>query len=192
MKKVALLLIDVQKGFDDPIWGERNNPNAENNIKALLSEWRKKGYPIIHIKHCSLEINSPLHPNENGNDFKDEAKPQNGEKQFTKTVNSAFIGTDLEKYLRNQNIEVLVFVGFTTDHCVSTSVRMAANLGFRATLISDATVTFNRIGIDNIHYTADEIQKIHLTSLNGEFCDIKTTTQIIDNNSHLCQTIIDG
>ncbi len=53
MKKTALLVIDVQKGFDDPSWGKRNNPDAESNIALLLSEWRKHELPIIHIRHCS-------------------------------------------------------------------------------------------------------------------------------------------
>ena len=179
MSKVALVSIDFQKGFDDPIWGVRNNPDAEEKMALLLTEWRDKGFPVIHIQHCSVEENSPLRPDFPGNEFKDEAKPLLGEKVFTKTVNSAFIGTELEKYLRKNSIESLVIAGLTTDHCVSTTTRMAGNLGFDVTLVSDATATFDRKGEDGIHYLADQIHKIHLASLNGEFCTVLTSMEVL-------------
>ena len=179
MKNVALVIIDVQKGFDDPFWGSRNNPDAEAKIELLIAEWRKNSQPIIHVRHCSPESNSPLRPDQPGNEFKDEAKPIAGEKQFTKTVNSAFIGTDLEEYLRSCAIESLVIVGLTTDHCVSTTTRMAGNLGFNVSLVSDATATFDRRGEDGTQYSACDIHNIHLASLNGEFCVVRTTEQVL-------------
>lgn len=179
MEKTALLIIDVQKGFDDPSWGKRNNPDAEVNIATLLSAWRKHKLPIIHIQHCSVNSNSPLHPQQPGNDFKKEVLPLSGETKFSKTVNSAFIGTELENYLHQLDITSLVIVGMTTDHCVSTSTRMAGNLGFSVTLVSDATATFDRKDHDGIHYSADEIHAISLASLNGEFCEVRSTTEVL-------------
>ena len=180
MKKTALLVIDVQKGFDDPSWGKRNNPGAESNIALLLSEWRKHELPIVHIQHCSVEPNSLLRPELPGSEFKEEAQPLPGEKQFSKTVNSAFIGTELEKYLQERDITSLVIVGLTTDHCVSTSTRMAANLGFNVTLVSDATATFDREGYDGALYSADDIHKINLVNLNGEFCIVRSTEEVLN------------
>lgn len=75
MRKTALLVIDVQKGLDDPSLGKRNNSDAEANIALLLSEWRKHELPVIHIRHCSVEPNSPLRPELPGNEFKEEAQP---------------------------------------------------------------------------------------------------------------------
>ncbi len=178
-KKTALLVIDVQKGLDDPSWGKRNNPDAESNIALLLAAWRKHEMPIIHIRHCSVAPSSPLRPELPGNEFKDEARPLPGEKQFSKTVNSAFIGTGLEQYLHEQDISSLVIVGLTTDHCVSTSTRMAGNLGFTVTLVSDATATFERAGYDGARYSADDIHKINLVSLDGEFCTVRSTEDIL-------------
>jgi nicotinamidase-related amidase len=179
MKKVALLVIDVQKGFDDPSWGNRNNPDAEANIASLISGWRKKKQPIIHVQHCSHEPDSPLRSDAPGYGFKDEARPVAGEKHFVKSVNSAFIGTDLEGYLRDSEVESLVVVGFTTDHCVSTTTRMAGNLGFKVRLVSDATATFDRRGEDGTLYLAGDIHNIHLASLNGEFCTVRSAEQIL-------------
>jgi nicotinamidase-related amidase len=179
MKKTALLVIDVQKGLDDPSWGQRNNPDAESNIALLLSAWRKHELPVIHIRHCSVVPNSPLRPERPGNAFKEEAQPLPGEKQFSKLANSAFIGTELEQYLREQDISSLMIVGLTTDHCVSASTRTAADLGFDVTLISDATATFDREGHDGTRYPANDIHKINLASLNGEFCTVRSTEEVL-------------
>ncbi len=179
MKNVALLVIDVQKGLDDPRMGVRNNPDAESNIELLLAHWRKVNKPVVHVQHCSLEPDSPLREGLPGNEFKPQALPLPEEKQFKKSVNSAFIGTGLETYLHENKIQYLVVVGLTTDHCVSTSVRMAGNLGFDVTLVSDATATHGRFGINGDQYSGDEIHNINLASLNGEFCQVKTTNEVL-------------
>ena len=168
----ALIVIDVQVGFDDPKWGIRNNPDAEQNIANLINHWRDKSRPVIHVQHCSTEDDSPLHPDKPGAEFKACAVPIDGERVFKKSVNSAFIGTSLEKHLRDKQIDELVIVGLTTDHCVSTTTRMAGNLGFKVLLVSDATATFNRKGADGKEYSADEIFEVHLASLHGEFCKV--------------------
>ena len=179
MSKTALLVIDVQKGLDDPYWGKRSNPDAESNIALLLSAWRKHQLPVIHIRHCSVRPTSPLRPELPGNEFKEEAQPLPEEKQFSKTGNSAFIGTGLETTLQENDISSLVIVGLTTDHCVSASTRTAADLGFTVTLISDATAAFDREGHDGALYSAEEIHKIHLASLHGEFCTVRSTEEVL-------------
>lgn len=175
----ALLLIDVQQGFDDPRWGARNNPDAEQRIVDMLEAWRAVGRPVIHIQHLSLELHSPLREDTTGHAFKDEARPMPGELVFRKHVNSAFIGTELEAHLRANGIEALVVVGLTTDHCVSTTTRMAANLGFNVTVVEDATATFERRGPDGTHYSADLVHRLALASLHGEFATVKNSKDML-------------
>lgn len=176
----VLIIIDVQKGFDlVDYWGRRNNPEAESNIESLLKLWRRTKRPVVHVQHVSTEPQSPLRPGQPGNDFKDAVAPIEGEHVETKNVNSAFIGTGLEQYLRSNGIKTLVIAGLTTDHCVSTSTRMAGNLGFQTYLAADATATFDRIGHDGRHYDAQSMHDHALASLNGEFATILTTDQIM-------------
>ena len=169
----------MQVGFDAPYWGTRNNPSLEKNVETILKYWRNHPLPVIHIKHCSTEANSPLRESHTGNEFKAECQPIKDEIIFKKSVNSAFIGTSLEQHLKENNFHNLVIVGLTTDHCISTTTRMAGNLGFDVTLISDATATFDRTGPDGSKFTADEIHNIHLASLNGEFCKVITTQELL-------------
>lgn len=179
-KTHALLLIDVQRGFDDPFWGKRNNPRAEENIQKLLSIFRDRKKPIIHIQHLSRSLDSPLHPKESGVEFMNFAKPIFGERIFQKNVNSAFIGTNLEEILRQDGITDLVVVGISTDHCVSTTVRMAANLGFNTWLIADATIAFERKAYDGTCYPADTVHAVALASLHDEFSTVMNTNRAIE------------
>ena len=179
MNPPALIVIDVQKGLDHPSFGNRNNPQAESNIATLLRFWREKELPLVHIRHCSTESNSSLGQESPGNAYKEEAIPLAGEIEFTKNVNSAFIGTGLEQHLHDLNISNLVIVGLTTDHCVSTSVRMAENLGFKVTLVADATAAFGHDGVDGNYIDAEIVHAVNLASLNGEFCEVKNTEDII-------------
>jgi nicotinamidase-related amidase len=188
----ALLLIDVQKGFDSPYWGIRNNPQAEANMKRILDVWRRTVRPVVHVRHMSVEPDSPLRPNQSGNEFKPETAPIEGERVEEKVVNSAFIGTKLEAYLRGHGIETVVIVGLTTDHCVSTSTRMAGNLGFRTYVICDATATFSRTGYDGRKYDAEEIHHYALASLHDEFATVLTTEQLLRLSDHQDEEAFNG
>jgi nicotinamidase-related amidase len=170
----ALILIDIQKGFDDiGYWGgQRNNPNAEKNAARLLKLWRERNLLIFHVKHCSTNPQSLLRESVAGNEFKDEVKPIGLEPIIKKNVNSAFIGTDLKERLDKGGITKLVIAGLTTDHCVSTTTRMAGNLGYETYLVSDATATFNKKGMKGQNYSAEIIHETALASLNGEFATV--------------------
>lgn len=179
-KPTALLIIDVQQGLDAPHLGARNNPGAELRMQALLAAWREVAWPVVHVQHMSTRPESTLRPELPGNAIKPEVAPLPGEPLFRKTVNSAFIGTELEAHLRRSGIDRLVVIGLTTDHCISSSVRMAANLGFEVTVVEDATATFERVGPDGTHYPARAMHDLALASLHDEFARVRSTRAVLD------------
>lgn len=177
----ALLLIDIQKGFEDlEYWGgRRNNPDAELKAGQLLTHWRQKGWPVFHAMHNSTNPNSPLVKGKVGNPIQDVVAPIDGEPVFEKNVNSAFIGTGLEELLRKQGIQRLVIAGMTTEHCISTSVRMAANLGYEVWLVADACACFDTIGPNGKLFPAQLIHEVELAALDGEFAKVVNLEHIL-------------
>ena len=175
----VLLLIDNQVGLDRP--APRSTPTYEENIPKLLSVFREHRYLVFHVAHHSVLPASKLNPQTNpgGEAFYPFAQPIEGEPVFVKHVNSAFIGTNLEEELRNVGVKELFIAGLTTDHCVSTSVRMAANLGVvgeggTVYLIEDATGTWGKGGWD-----AETVHKVHVASLDDEFASIVKTEDVV-------------
>lgn len=175
----VLLVIDVQEGFDDPRWGRRNNPGAEGNIARLLQAWRRTGRPVVFVRHDSREPGSPLAPGSPGNRIKPEVAPLDGETVLAKHAHGPFVGTDLEQRLRAAGWRTVVVTGLTTDHCCSTTARMAADMGFETYVVSDATATFDRRGPDGRVFEADLVHAAELAALHGEFARVVTTRELL-------------
>ena len=180
----ALLLIDIQQGFRDPVWGKRNNDDAERNAGAILTAARNSELLILHVQHASTDRTSPLHPPHDGFAFAPEVVPHAGEPVFKKSVNSAFIGTDLDSYLREREVERLLIAGITTNHCVSTSVRMAANLGFTVYLIEDACTAFDRVDHSGRSFSAADVHALSVANLHDEFAKIVKTEDVVRSLKH--------
>ncbi len=173
----ALIMIDWQQGFDDHAYwgGNRNNPDAEANALALLGHWRSQKHPVFHCIHDSRDPDSLLRLEKTGGRLIAGFEPQDGEPLIVKHVNSCFIGTDLEARLHAANITDLVICGLTTNHCVSTTTRMAGNLGFNVKLVGDACATFDRRGADGMLYEAQLVHDISLANIHNEFCVVTNT-----------------
>lgn len=180
-KKACLLVIDVQKAFDEieALGNKRNNPGAVGKIAGLLDAFRSEGGDVIHIRHASLEADSLFRQERPGFAAKPETAEKPGETVIVKHVNSSFIGTDLEKILDERGIEALVITGATTNHCVETTTRMAGNLGYATYLVSDATWTFDRTGVDGKRIAAADIHYMSLSNLQEEFASVKTAEAVL-------------
>ncbi|KAJ5495448.1 hypothetical protein N7539_000564 [Penicillium diatomitis] len=225
-RPTALVLIDNQFAFTNPAtvshWGSsRSNPHYEANLQSLLHHFRtaratspsaSKNLHIIHVFHASDSPTSPLHQEHPSGGIQplDFAIPaaDGSEPVFWKDVNSAFIGTELESHLRKLNIRQIVFAGLTTDHCVSTTVRMAANLRI-VDILWGTDLTYRQKG-DHIHdfelvdakgeqddgriilaadatatfakggFDAETVHQVSVASLEGEFADVLRTEMIVE------------
>jgi len=177
----ALIVVDVQRGFDDRAhWGPRDNPACEDNIATLLALWRDRSWPVVLVRHDSPDPRSPLATGTPGNDFKDVIT---GEPDLlvSKTVNSSFHGTpDLHAWLQEEGIEQVVICGITTNHCCETTARVAGNLGYDTRFVIDAAHTFDRPALDGSIIPATTVSRMTAANLHGEFATIVTTRALAE------------
>lgn len=181
-KNPALLLVDIQKAFLEKDYPGliRNNEHAEFICGKILKKWRTLDLPIIHVRHSSSNPESKLHKLRPGFEFNDYVRPLETEMVLTKEVNSAFIGTNLENILIKSQIDTLVIVGMTTNHCISTTVRMSGNLGFDTYLISDSTACYNTKGMNGEIIDCNTIYNSALASLQEEFATVIDSKELFD------------
>jgi len=175
----ALLVIDVQEGFDDPRWGKRNNPAMEANVERLISHWRATQRPVVYVRHDSVEADSPLRPDRPGNALKGIVSSE-PDLLVTKSVNAAFYGEpNLDDWLRSRDIDAIVVTGIQTNFCCETTARVAGNLGYDTYFVLDATHTFDMEAYDGSTITADELARVTATNLHGEFGTVINTADLL-------------
>lgn len=182
----ALLVIDMQRGFDDlDFWGPTANPDCEANVAALIERWQKDAEPLVVVRHDSGSVGSPLHPASPGHAFVDAVAAVESAVLVTKNVNSAFYGDpDLHAWLGERGIRELVICGIQTNMCVETTARMAGNLGYDVTVVLDATRTFDLSaevpGLGAVTCTAGELMAdTALVLQQGGFARIARTADLV-------------
>ena len=177
--RTALVVIDVQLGFDDPAWGPRDNVACEENIALLLAAWRAGDRPVVFVRHDSTEQGSPLAAGTPGNAFKPVVAGRPN-LLVAKSVSSAFSGTPLlDPWLREHTIGALAICGITTNHCCETTARMAGNLGYEVFFAIDATHTFDRRALDGATIPARELSRTTAANLHGEFARVVQTRDLV-------------
>ena len=177
----ALIIIDVQEAIDCFSQSPRNNIDAEAKISGLLEHWRGENRPIVHVRHSSKFTESPYHSTSRHFDFKQQVKPIDGECIITKSENCAFINTHLEQHLKALKITELVICGVVTNHSVDATVRIASALGFRVFVPHDATAAFAMQTTTGKNITADDVHWVFLTNLDGEYCEVTNTAELLES-----------
>ncbi|MFC7488279.1 cysteine hydrolase family protein [Knoellia sp. CPCC 206453] len=166
----ALVLIDIQNGFDDAAWG-RPGPDAaaaQERMRELAHKWGESGRPLVVVRHDSTSSASPLRPGQPGNDVVAWVAELKADVLVTKSVNSAFIGEpDLDGWLRGRGISQIVVIGIQTNMCVETTSRMGGNLGYDVIVPIDATSTFDLAGPDGAVMSAEDLARATATNLHG-------------------------
>jgi len=187
----ALIVVDVQNEFSSA--GLRfvpNHPQALNQIHAQVEKARSSLRPIAWVRHFNKPDESKAFvPGTWGSELSPGVGPKTGfgpEKLFDKQVYGAFTGTDLESWLRSNNVSQVLIVGFYAHGCLSTSAREALVRGF------DVAVDPNATGSTDMHHpllghqTADEVRRyalLHLTNMG-------VTLAPLDDAQHLTEAPI--
>lgn len=174
-----LVVINAQKALHDPARGRRSNTRAEENISRILTSWRKRRQPIVHVKHVSENPASFFYRESEGVEFIATFAPLKNEMIIEKSKASAFTGTNLEKVVHQIKTPALVLVGFTGGECIDATARQASDLGFETFVIGDATATFDIVGPKGKLIRAEKVHKNTLDHLHAFFAEVLETDSLL-------------
>ena len=136
----ALILIDIQNTYTRGVMALEGVEPAIDEAAALLDRARTAGVPVIHVQHDAGE-GSPYDVRAEIGAIVDRVAPREGEAVVVKNFPNAFVGTDLDRRLREVSATNLVLAGFMTHMCVNSTARGAFNAGFAPSVIAAATAT---------------------------------------------------
>lgn len=175
--KMALLVIDVQESFRHaPYWQENCVAPFLENIQRLIDGAVARNIPVVQIFHVDED-----HAFRRESGFVKTMEPVriSPDKIIEKHRHSAFVGTELESWLRAQRIERLIICGIRSEQCCETTTRHGSDLSFEIDYVSEATLTFDMEDLQGAVLTAAQIIHRTETVLAGRFATIKTVEQVL-------------
>jgi nicotinamidase-related amidase len=179
MPDTALLVIDIQNDYFPGGAMELEGADAAGAKAAdAIRSFREKNLPVIHVRHLSVRPGSTFFlPGTKGAEIHALVAPKSGETVIEKNFPNSFRNTDLKATLDQKQIKNLVVAGMMTHMCVDASVRHAADLGYKITLLGDACATrAQSYGGEKV--PAKQVHAAFLAALNGFYAKVVPTHEL--------------
>jgi nicotinamidase-related amidase len=138
----ALIVIDVQESFRQrETWQAASDPEVAVQVARLVEHAREQGQLVIWVLHAEPGSDTVFDPANGHVRLIDGLTRADGEPLLTKTAHNAFTTTNLQQILTARGIRALITCGIRTEQCVETTTRLASDLGYDVTFVTDATAT---------------------------------------------------
>ncbi|MFE2922200.1 isochorismatase family protein [Streptomyces goshikiensis] len=171
----TLIMIDFQNTYRTGVMALEGAEAALAAGARLLAAARAAGTPVVHVVNDGGE-NTPYDIRAEIGAISAEVAPVGGEPVVVKELPNAFHGTDLEKTLRELGSGTeLVLAGFMTHMCVTFTAQGAFSLGYRPTVVAEATATRPLTSPDGTVVTAAALRTAALTTIGDLFGPIAPT-----------------
>src|SRR5687767_1323651 len=179
MPDTALVIIDIQNDYFPGGAMELEGADAAgSHAGKALAQFRAKGQPIIHVRHLSVRQGATFFlPNTRGAEIHAAVKPQRDETVIEKNFPNSFRNTPLQAELERRGIKNLVVAGMMTHMCVDATVRHAADLGYKVTLLGDACATRAQ-SYAGEKVSARQVHAAFLAALNGFYAKVVDTHEL--------------
>src|SRR5258708_6866386 len=117
--------------------------------------WREgdfKGWKRMNPSQIGVNQTQGFAAGTRGGEFHPEFGPRDGDVVVHEHWGqSGFANTDLDAQLKQREIQEIILVGMIANTCVESTARFGMELGYRVTLVKDATAAFNREGMHTAH-----------------------------------------
>ena len=173
MADTALVIIDIQNDyFPGGAMELEGSDAAAAKAAQTLKSFREKKLPVFHVRHLSTRPGSTFFlPGTQGAEIHAAVRPQGDEKVIEKNFPNSFRATQLQDELQGVGVKNLVIAGMMTHMCVDASVRHAADLGYKITLLGDACATrAQKISGETV--PARQVHLAFLAALNGFYAKV--------------------
>lgn len=160
LRDPVLVLVDLQKDFcrlpPESETEESEFATILDAAAAFLNRYRQTGRtpilvrtthdehsnsPVWAQKYAGRDRQMPCRTGTDGAEFADPIPVESDDIRVTKHRYSAFYGTDLETYLRSNDVSRLLVGGVNTNVCVASTVIDAFNRDYDVTLLEDCTTS---------------------------------------------------
>lgn len=176
----ALLLIDIQNDyFPGGKMVLEESPEASEKAKQVLSLFRERGVPLVHIQHISARPGASFFiSGTEGVEIHTNVKPVPGELVIQKHYPNSFRDTSLLEHLKRKNTDHVVIAGMMTHMCVDATTRAAFDYGFQCTVLHDACAT-RTISFNNDIVPAKQVHAAFLAALGAVYTKVISTDDFI-------------
>ncbi len=176
MAHSALLIIDVQLSFlHRPFWSENDIPAFQQALSSLIEGCRRHDVALVDILHNSGDGPFSL---ASGLVKRMPFLTHTADVTLIKHVHNALTDSGLHQWLQEQEIGHLIIAGMRTEQCCETTARVASDLGYRVTFVTEATLTFPMTH-DGRTLSAAELKHHTETVLVDRFADIRTAAECL-------------
>ena len=177
--KRALLVIDVQNEYFTGQLPVSYPETSMANILRVMDSANAAGIPVVVIQHAAPQPDSSVFRRGSAEwQLRPEVAVRPRAALIHKSMPGSFTGTDLERWLREHQIDTIVVSGYMTQMCCDTTARQACDLGFKVEFLSDATGTLDVTNPAGA-VSAEELHRAILVTQQMRFSEVLTADQWI-------------
>lgn len=176
MTDSVLLVIDAQQSFYHRGYNDTpETPAFERALSSLITGCQQRGIPVVDVLHN--EVEGPFSP-ESGLVVRLPFLTHQAAHRVNKTVHNALTGSGLLQWLEQHQVKHIIISGIRTEQCCETTARVASDLGYRVTYVTEATLTFP-ITHNGITLSVADLRHHTESVLIDRFAAIRTVEQCL-------------
>ncbi len=176
----CLILVDLQNDyFAGGTMELVDTDKAAANAQRLLTRFREKNLPVVHIQHIAARPGATFFlPETHGAEIHALVAPKEGETVVVKNYPNSFRDTALLDILQKNNITTLIICGAMSHMCIDATTRAAFDLGFSCVVAEDACATRDLV-FKGKTVPAAEVHASFMAALSALYAKIEATAAII-------------
>ena len=184
MSKTTLIIVDLQKDyFQGGKWQLEGTEAAAANAARLLSAFREKGWPVVHIRHVFANTDAPFFaPGSSGAEVHPLVAERPGEAVLIKQQINSFRDTELKQVLDQAGVSQVLICGAMSHMCIDAVTRAAHDFGYSCAVAHDACATL-ALEFNGVSVPASQVHAAYMAALAFAYANVASTETLLSKLS---------